>query len=87
MARDQTKGNRIGDIRGNNRDGGRRLTRRNRRLSAESDQNVRREPDQLVRERRQTCQITIGIAVHNVNVAAGDIAELLQALRKAAHKA
>jgi hypothetical protein len=87
MARDQTKGNRIGDIRGNNRDGGRRLARRNRRLSAKSDQNVRLEPDQLVREHRQTCQIAIGIAVHNVNVAPHDIAELLQALRKACHKA
>ena len=87
MACHQAEADWVDHSRGNDRDDGGRLSHRDCRLRVAGHQNVGLEPDQLVHERRQTRQVAVGVAVHNVDVAARDIAELLHALRKASHVA
>lgn len=82
MARDQTEGSRIGDIRRNDGNGGCRLPHRDCELGVARDHNVGLEPHQLVSKRRPARHVAIGIAPDDLHIAAGGIAELQHALRK-----
>jgi hypothetical protein len=85
MACHQSEANRIGDIRGDDRDGRCGLSRRDRQLSVARYYDVGLEPNHLVDKHCPARQIAICIAIHNVDVAARYIAKLLHALRKSSH--